>query len=160
MATLGGLLTMQEAFMARVAASPAATRKKALWRQNGARYLAPYASMPQGSLVTVDPTLQRRVLEYIEAVFPAVADSFNRHLGPVAEKAFTDWPVLTGVSKSLLSLRFDLVNETTIRGSLNCTAPYSYFINKGATVRELVFKPGEDAATAMANELVNVLADT
>lgn len=153
-----GLLSLQEAFQRRVNASPIAVRKRAQWQQRGDRYLASYPTMPRGSLVQVDPSLQRRIVEHIEAAFPSVASAFNRHLVPVAERAFNEWPVLTGLSKSLLALEFGLTSETTLRGSIANTAPYAFFINRGADVRDLVFKPAEAAADAMARDIGSELA--
>jgi hypothetical protein len=152
------LVSAQEAFVARVTSSPAAVRKRAQWEQRGERYLRAYPTMPRGSLVQVDPRLQAQVLGMIAEVFPAVADTFTKHLVPIAERAFNEWPVKTGLSKSLLALEFGVDNPTTFRASIVARAPYTYFINRGRTVRELVFDPGEAAADAMADELAGLLA--
>lgn len=152
------LVSAQEAFLARVNSNPAAVRKRAQWQERGDRYLRAYPTMPRGSLVQVDPRLQAQVVGMIAEVYPSVADSFTRHLVPVAEHAFNEWPVKTGLSKSLLALEFGVDSPTVFRGSIVARAPYTYFIYRGRTARDLVFDPGARAADAMADEIVDALA--
>jgi hypothetical protein len=152
------LYTTQEAFLARVSSSSSQVRKRAQWEKSGERYLRSYPTMPRGSLITVDPAIRRMSAELIEQAFPAIAAAFNRHLVPVAERAFGEWPVLTGLSKSLLSLDFVYDEDTTISGTIRCTAPYTFFIYKGKAARDLVFTPGERAADQMARELADNLS--
>ena len=107
-----------------------AVRKKAVWRQRGSRYLRGRKQpMRPSDLVQPDPEVNEKILALITRAYPLIADSFNRHLGTLAVRMFDDWPVLSGLSKSLLDLEYD-VTDTTLGGSVVCRAPYAYFIRE------------------------------
>ena len=85
--------------------------------------------MRPSDLVQPDPEVNEKILALITRAYPLIADSFNRHLGTLAVRMFDDWPVLSGLSKSLLDLEYD-VTDTTLGGSVVCRAPYAYFIRE------------------------------
>ena len=87
----GNLFSMQDQFFRRVSASRAAVSKRTQWQARGNKYLAAYPSLQRrGSLIQVDTDLQRQIAGYIEDLFPALSRAFNRHLVPVAQKAFDE----------------------------------------------------------------------
>ncbi len=87
---------------------------------------------PGRGLIRVDPELNDLVRDFMEQAAPAVANAFNRHLVPFAERTFQAWPVKSGLSKSLLSLSFrpDAKNQA-FAGEITNAAPYAGFIRPG-----------------------------
>lgn len=85
-------------------------------------------------MIRIDPATQRTFQQLIEDVAPAVADALNRHLVPVAQRAFDRWPVASGVSRSLLYLTFTPSSDgSALVASLGDRAPYAHLIFKGKT---------------------------
>lgn len=154
----------QRQFIGQVASSRSAVRKRAQWEERGQRYMRGHGGVRPGQLVSVDPALQQKVLGLMAQVAPTLAAAFERHLVPVAERAWDAWPVLTGLSKSLLTLEFQVEGGgSRFRGSIRNRAPYAVFIGhdrytKGAVVRDLVWGPGEAAAKEIARDADKDLA--
>jgi dUTPase len=72
----------------------------------------------------------------------------------VARQAFEQWPVRTGLSKSLLALEATVSpdgGELDVR--LVNRAPYAAMISRGQVVEQLVFAPGAAAAEAMVDDI-------
>lgn len=145
---------------------------RAVWRRAGVQSL-PTAENGQGEWISVDEGIRPMILDLIGDIAPVVAASINRHFIPVAEMAYDEWPepppvptgvigkrppygsVRTGLSKSKLALEIDVASDGyNITASLINTYPGSLFIRRGATVRELIWRPGRDAADPMAAEIV------
>lgn len=140
-------------------------RKRAQWVLRGDKYLRHYGGMRKDALVQVDPDLQQKTLALMGVAAPAVADGVNRHLVPVAENAFERWPVLSGLSKSLIGLDFAVLGDgSTFRSRIRNTAPYAWLIRwshrmpYGVVVKALIFDPGEKAADRIAAEAVKDIA--
>ncbi len=140
-------------------------RKRAQWEMSGNRYLRTYGGMRKDALVQVDPDLQRKTLALMEVAAPTLAKGYNRHLVPVAQTAFDKWPVLSGLSKSLIGLDFAVLGTgETFRGRIRNTAPYAWLIRwthhmpYGVVVRSLIFDPGEKAADRIAADAVKDIA--
>lgn len=110
-------------------------------------------------LIQVDPALTQKVIELMESVAPAMADAFNRHLVPVADNAFNQWPVLSGFSKSLLGLEFIVSPDgLSFTGAITNRAPYSLFIRSPLqVVRGLVWDPGAIAADRIAEDAAEAI---
>lgn len=130
----------------------------ARWHLGGLRIDLP--TRDRLAAIQVDPDLSRLAVELIEAVAPAVANAFTRHLVPVAEFAFDNWPVDSGFSKSLLGLEFSIGDDGfTFRGTLVNRAPYAFFIKSPrSVVQELIFKPGREAAERIATDIADTLS--
>ena len=110
-------------------ASPSAVRKKAEWEQSASKYLAKKPSVKKGMWVKPDPHVDRKIANLLSEACPLIADPFNETLGNLALEAFNEWPVESGLSKSLIDLEYK-TTETEIRGVLRCTAPYAYMIRE------------------------------
>ncbi len=131
--------------------------KRAVWRSDGSQFLQRVRGSTSAS-ITVDPAIQDIVLGLMARAAPAVAEAYNRHLVPAMRRAFDDWPVKSGFSKSLLALEIGISGDgSTFTASMIARAPYSGFIDRGKVVRELIFKPGAEAAEAMVDEIVKGL---
>ena len=145
---------------------------RAVWRRAGVQALPPGRD-DQGQWITVDDGIRPMILDLIGEIAPVVARSINRHFVPVAERAFDEWPepppvptgvignrppygsVRTALSKSKLALEIDVDPDGfSITASLINTYPGALFIRRGETVRELIWRPGRDAAEPMAAEIV------
>lgn len=129
-------------------------RQRARWQLRGDRYLRKYGGMkPKQALITVDPSHSLIVLDLIERIAPSLARAYERHMGDIAQAAFRDWPVRSGLSKSLLTLEYTTTGGgTRFVGRLRNRAPYAWFIRYtgsgryGEVVEDLVFAPGLRAA--------------
>ncbi len=145
---------------------------RAVWRRVGVQSL-PAATSREDEWITVDKGIRPMILRLIGEIAPVVAASINRHFIPVAERAFDEWPepppaprglvgnrppygsVRTALSKSKLALEIDVAPDGfEITASLVNTYPGALFIRRGETVRELIWRPGRDAADPMAAEIV------
>ena len=104
--------------------------KEARWHRRGHYYLRYYGGMREDDLIQPGPLLNKKIFQLIERAYPMIADSFNRHLGPMANQMFKSWPYDTGLSLSLLGVEWE-ITDTKLAGSIVCTAPYTYFIREG-----------------------------
>ena len=104
--------------------------KEARWHRRGHHYLKHTGGMRENDLIQPDPLLNKKIFQLIERAYPMIADSFNRHLGPVANQMFKSWPYDTGLSLSLLGFEWE-ITDTKLAGSIVCNAPYAYFIREG-----------------------------
>lgn len=135
-------------------------RQRAAWKLRGDRYLRNYGGLRKDALVQVDPALSLHVLGLIEQIAPSLSRSYDRHLGDVAKSAFRDWPVRSGLSKSLLGLEYTTRGGgTTFIGRVVNRAPYSWFIRYsgqgryGEVATDLVFEPGQRAASRILDDV-------
>jgi len=78
--------------------------------------------------VKADAEVSRLAFELMRTVHPAMAQAFEAKLFPVAEKVVADWPVKSGLSKSLVSFTFRRTAEGDITAALESRAPYTYYI--------------------------------
>ncbi len=137
--------------------SPSQVEGKAVWNNDGAELLKAIRGAT-GAAVSVDPGIQQTILAIMASAAPAVANAINLDLVPVAQRAFSAWPVKSGLSKSLLTLEVGIGGDgKTFEASIINRAPYAGFIDKGRIARRLVFKPGAEAADAMADRILKDL---
>lgn len=133
----------------RAGAAPSLSRKEAQWRSNGRRYLRGRADLAsRAALVRVDPRLTARILEFLDAMAPAVVSAMDAEVGRLAFEAWRDWPVASGLSKSLIGLEYFLDGDQFIGQVVN-TAPYVFFI-KGQPHRKLLERRGLEVAQRIA----------
>ncbi len=122
---------------------------------DGSQFLT--GGAPQTGLIRVDPRLQRDLLVLIQRAAPALVAAFDEHLGGLAQAAFSQWPVRSGLSKALVSLEFTMA-DSTMRGRLVSRAPYTPYI-KGQPHRTLIDQKGaavaERIAVAAIEEIVH-----
>ena len=103
-------------------------RKTAQWAMRGDFYLRG-RTVPRDQSIQPPRDLNRRAAQWIEQVAPAHASALNRHLSPVAVAAFRDWPIDTGMSKSLLSLDYVVAGDGSgYRAQITNRAPYANYI--------------------------------
>ena len=139
--------------MPRSRPSPKAVKKMGRWSRRGHHYMKYTGGLRDSDLVLPDPQLEKKIFQLIEQAYPLIAQSFDRHLGPMANHMFKTWPYETGLSLGLLGFEWE-VTDTSLGGSIVCRAPYAYFIREGRKgkkrgrkiARELT--PGELAITA------------
>jgi hypothetical protein len=162
MSQLDRFLSQQDAFFESVASSRTQVIKRAAWESRGAFYLRG-TRIKATQMVQVDTDVQRMAFNFVKDAYPRIADAFNEFFVPVAVSAFRDWPVKTGLSKSLLALEFDNSGDQ-FTGSIVNRAPYAVFINNNDRSRVpsqnykgLVFEPGEKAAEQMAEAIADIL---
>jgi len=156
---MADFFTRQQLFTERASFSQAQINNRARWalRANMARG---GGSSAIDALVQVDPNFHRTIAALVERVAPTVAAAYNQHLGKVASKAFDKWPVKTGLSKSLLSLEYEVAPDgSTLTGSLRSLAPYSLFIDRSRLARNLIWNAGDRAAAAMAETIADGISE-
>lgn len=123
------------------------------------------ASSQQKGLIQTRRDLSDQIRALAESVAPATTAAFDRHLLPVAEAAFDNWPVRSGLSKTLIEFNWTTSGDGLEFGAtLTNSAPYSWFITspqkegRSSVVRELIFTPGEKAAVLIAEEIGRAVA--
>lgn len=129
--------------------------KEARWRTNAKKYMKHYRTLPD-QLIRVDVELQRDLLQMMEAAAPKLVAAFDRHLPALAFKAWRNWPVSSGLSRSLVGLEYSLQGEYFV-GSVRSAAPYTVFI-KDQPHRTLIDEPGKAIAERIALEAIDDLA--
>lgn len=140
-----------------ISGNRAAVAKRAQWQSRGTRYLRAHRGK-SGAWIQTDPAFHGTVLTMLGEAAPAVADAINRHLVPVAERAFDDWPVSTGLSRSMLALEFERAGDGILITHLRSNAPYSWFIHRGDAAKKLIFDAGLKAVDAMREDIGATLA--
>lgn len=141
-----------------VSSSEAQVADRAVWRTPATGLFRPVKATDEA--VSVDDSVNRVAAALIEKAGPVVANAINRHLAPVAENAFREWPVATGNSKAQLFFDIEVASDNrSISARIVNTAPYASGIRGGVTARELVFEPGIRAARLMARDIGKGLAE-
>ncbi len=120
------------------------------WAETGQQFLVAQKKRAKTAGVRLSPRTTTTALRIMAAAAPAVADALNETLIPVAVRAFNQWPIKTGESKSKLFLKFSVLKGQRYRGRVEDLADYAAVINRGRTADELVFKPGKEAAKKAA----------
>jgi len=128
-----------------------AARKEERWRLYGKSYLRYYKGL-DGQLIRFPPELAGMIEKQIESVAPKLARAMDARLGRVAMDAWENWPVSTGLSKSLLDIEYEQ-KGTTFVGRVVSRAPYTVFVRKGQTYRDLLKVPGRAAAFAILDDV-------
>lgn len=132
-------------------------RKEELWSSKGSHYLRGHKGLAgRFAGIRVDPALQAIIADELARVAPALQGAFDEHLGKLAFKAWREWPVATGLSKSLLALEYSSSGTGRFTGSLSSRAPYTVFI-KGQPHR-LIDRVGLDVASRIADDALTDLA--
>ena len=139
-------------------------RKEATWQSRGAHYLRGRSDLKKwfkasdgtAFMVRVDPKLARDILNFVEQLNPSIVRAFDEHLGHLAFNAWRDWPVRTGLSKSLIGLEYMLNGEERFVGQIVVTAPYVFFI-EGSPHRALLEKPAGGVGLRMATDILAAL---
>lgn len=107
--------------------------------------------------IHVSPQLSAICGEMLARVAPALAEAYDRHLALLAFSAWRDWPVASGLSKSLLSLRYEQIGAEYFTGSITSQAPYTRYI-QGQPFRTLIDAKGNATAAAIGNDAVAEIA--
>jgi len=116
------------------------------WNINASKYLANRASVlavSQGIGIKA-PNLSAPALALLDALPAALLSEMDARLAIVMFRAFSDWPVSSGFSKSVLFLSF-LPEGTTFEAATGDAAPYALLI-KGGPARKLIGTPSRAAA--------------
>ncbi len=122
-----------EAFRTSVNSSRSAIEQMERWKITPPQMALSPTSSGQ-DVIRLDSSVQETFRKVIEDIAPAVSGAMNRHLVPVAERAFKNWPVDSGVSKALLFLSFTpSADGSAIVAALGDRAPYAHLIYKGRT---------------------------
>lgn len=129
-----------------------ARRKEERWTISGRRYLSAYKGL-DGKLIRYPADLLRLTEDLIEDVAPKMAAAFDTELGKLAFDAWRGWPVSTGLSRSLIDVEYERTDDTHFEGRVISRAPYTVFINRGKTYRELLQGPGREAASRILKDL-------
>ncbi len=147
MATFFGRLALAGA---KVRSDVAQVSRPGEWAETGQEFLTAQKTRAKAAGVRLSPRTTTTALKLMALAAPAVADAFNEALIPVAGRAFNQWPIKTGESKSQLFLKFRVLKGGRFRGRITDEADYAALINRGRTAEELVFKPGREAAKKAA----------
>jgi hypothetical protein len=121
-------------------------RQLARWSIKAGRYMQHANAGLARAVITPDPKAEGAVAELIERIAPALAGAFDEHLAPAMRRAFDQWPVRSGLSKSLLNLGFQAGDEVLI-AKMQSLAPYTVYI-KGSPQIRLIRRPGIEAGRA------------
>lgn len=136
--------------------SDAQVSARARWSTGGRRFSA---KSPGGDMIKIDDAVNRITAKLIARVGPAVSRAINTHLAPVAQRAFDDWPVRTGLSKSQLLFAVTVAGDRrSISATIVNRAPYAWAILRGRVVRDLIFRPGREASVEMQRDIATDLA--
>ena len=123
----------------------------ARWSTSGKTFRA---KSPSGDLIKIDDAVNRITSRLIAKIGPAVSKAINTRLAPVAQRAFADWPVRTGLSKSKLFYDVTVAGDRrSISAKITNKAPYAFAIRRGKLVKELVFEPSKEAARQMSIDI-------
>lgn len=121
---------------------------------DGSQWVAKPRKNPKGmyfSVVRLDPKLQSDMLRLITDLAPMLTDAFDRHFGQLVIDAFFAWPEKTGLSKSMLELRYFTTNNAErFHGAIVPRAPYSIYI-KGRPFYRLLESQAIPTATKIAD---------
>lgn len=104
-----------------------------------------------------DAKLSGMARDLIKAAAPAITDSVNEHFLPVLTEAQRLWPVHSGTSRSMLDISYEVLGPATFAAKISSRAPYTAYIYKFDTVRNLILKPGDEAINAMAAAIAEKL---
>lgn len=143
---------------------PAMSHKEELWKNRGASYLRGRGDLAKwfkadnhtAFMVRVDPKLARDILAFVDSINPAIVQVFDEHLGKLAFDAWREWPVASGLSKSLIGLEYAIDGDDRFVGQIVNTAPYVFFI-KGGPHRKLLDVPAGPTAIRMATQIQALL---
>lgn len=109
-------------------------RVEARWRISAKSYLRGTPSLAGLAWVYPGPQASRDAARLIEGIAPQVQEIMDEVLAASLFEAWRNWPVASGLSKSLLTIVWT-ANDTELIGTLVSGAPYSTFI-KSAKVGE------------------------
>lgn len=110
-----------------------------------------------GQLITVDPSIQAMTTRLLRKPNALIAQAFTSRLVAVAQNAYRRWPVLTGYSRSLLSVEWEARSDTHLTFTLEAGADYSTAIHGGEVVENLLRRPVLEAARQIAADVAKGL---
>ena len=125
-------------------------RQLARWQTRAPSYMRTANPGLARQVVIPDPGIEQAVAELIGSVAPALAAAFDAHLAPVMSAAWAQWPVRSGLSKSLLNLGFSEGDDVFI-AKLQSLAPYTVYIKNSPQIR-LIRRPGVEAGRAAVQD--------
>ena len=125
-------------------------RQLARWQTRAPSYMRTANPGLARQVVIPDPGIEQAVAELIGSVAPALAAAFDAHLAPVMSAAWAQWPVRSGLSKSLLNLGFSEGDDVFI-AKLQSLAPYTVYIKNSPQIR-LIRRPGVEAGRAAGQD--------
>lgn len=104
-------------------------------------------------VIRLDPQLARDMIRIINDLAPMMSTAFDVHFGKLATDTFFAWPLKTGLSKSMLELRyFTTDNAQKFHAVIVPRAPYSIYI-KGRPFQRLL----EDNAVLTATKIADAI---
>ena len=109
------------------------------------------------AMVAVNASSQMGFFEVMGAVAPLVQEAFASEVIPFAEDVVDKWPTDTGLSRSLLTLTFSLVNGIP-RAQFRSAAPYTTFIKFGRQKTPSGYQPGSNVWTTLVSRRGKALA--
>lgn len=130
---------------------PTLAEQRYKWEKNAAVYLAnrpKILALANGAAKLQDDT-PRLVADLVGRIAPRLAAAYDLELSRVAFNAFKEWPVLSGLSKSSITLSYFKRGEFEFVGAIGNSAPYASFI-KGNPAATLLRQPTKRAAAAIA----------
>ena len=101
-------------------------------------------------VIRIDPQLRRDMAKVIGRLAPSLTSAYDQHLGRLAFEAWREWPYDTGLSKSMLELRYDVQDDATkLNGQIISRAPYTPYI-EGNPFKNLITDKGLETAVKIA----------
>lgn len=101
--------------------------KEARWRLRASHYLRATPTLAARAWIVPDNSAARDAARLIEGIAEDVIEAMDPVMAAAAFDVWRNWPVATGLSKSLLTLYYS-ANGTNLYGSLFAGAPYSTYI--------------------------------
>jgi len=104
-------------------------------------------------VIRLDPQLARDMMRIVNDLAPMMTSAFDTHFGQLAIDAFFAWPKKTGLSKSMLELRYFTTDDAQrFHAVIVPRAPYSIYI-KGRPFTRLLENNAIPTATKIADAI-------
>jgi hypothetical protein len=133
-------------------------RKAIQWSLKAPSYMRNAPSAAPKQVVLPPSDIGEAAAMMLERLAPALAEAFDREMAAVMANAWRQWPVYSGLSKSLLDLSYDMDGAGQFVAVLRSTAPYTIFI-KSEPHRKLLELPGIEAAKRVAQVALSAVAN-
>jgi hypothetical protein len=105
----------------------------------------------QDAMIVADADMQEGIYDLMAEVAPKVHAAFRDEMIPLAEDVLAKWPVRTGLSRSLITLRLS-VDGGIARYTIRSAAPYTTFIRFGRNSTPTGYQRGTNAWEALATD--------
>ena len=93
--------------------------------------------------------------DIVDEINPAIVAAMDTHVAKLAFEAWREWPVQSGLSKSLIGLEYRADGDS-FTGAVTNTTPYVFFI-KGSPHRALLESPAAVVAFRIVRDVQSAI---